>query len=177
MSHVRNEFGRLVVTNTEPSLSIAEGKGLTKGLQGKDCNFRIVTKDWQGQTTYSEIDEVDVDIQSLQTGRVAKPIITDSKDGSYEVTYKIEDAGDFSVSITVGGEAITGSPFGLKVKERASKSKQGVKGRGQLAGLNTELDLKFCHTMAHSLKSCCFLLIFSWATSSSETQGQLTLVG
>ena len=177
LSHIRNEFGRLVVTNTEPSLSIAEGKGLTEGLQGKDCTFKIFTKDWQSQTTYSEIDEVDVDIQSLQTGRVAKPSITDSKDGSYEVTYKIEDAGDFSVSITVGGEAITGSPFSLKVKERASKSKQGVKGRGQLAGLNTELDLKFCHTMAHSLKSCRFLLIFSWATSSSETQGQLTLVG
>ena len=129
LSNIRNELEGLVVTNTHPSLSIAEGKVLTDGLQGKDCTFKIVTKDWQGQTTYSEIDEVDVDIQSLQTGRVAKPSITDSKDGFYDVTYKSEDAGDFRVSKTVGGEAITGSPFGLKVKERASKSKQGVKGR------------------------------------------------
>ena len=123
---------------------------MTEGLQGKDCTFKIVTKDWRGQTTYSEIDEVDVDIQSLQTGRVAKPSITDSKDGSYDVTYKSEDAGDFSVSITAGGKAIAGSPFGLQVKERASKSKERVKGRGKLAGMNTELDLKFCHTMADS---------------------------
>ena len=145
LSNMINELGELVVSNTEPSLSITEGKGLTDGLKGKDCTFKIVTKDWQGQTTYNETDEVDVDIQSPQTGRITKPKITDSKDGSYEVTYKINVEGDFNVSITIGGEAITGSPFGLKVRAYgALKLKQEVESRGQPAGRIIDLDLKFC---------------------------------
>ena len=115
IASIQNWLGRLFITKTEPSFSIAQGKGLTEGRQGEDCTFTIITKDSQGQTSYSEIDQVSVDIQSLQTGRVTTPSITDSKDGSYQVKYKPEDAGEFNVSITVRGEAIVGSPFQLKV--------------------------------------------------------------
>ena len=123
MASIQNGLGKLFITKTEPSLSIAQGKGLTEGTQGEDCTFTIITKDSQGQTTYSEIDQVIVDIQSLQTGRVTKPSITDSKDGCYQVKYKPEDAGEFNVSITIWGEAIMGSSFQMKVKERASKGR------------------------------------------------------
>ena len=124
VSNIENGLGKLFVTNTEPSLSIARGKGLTEGCQGEYCTFTIVTKDLRGQTTYSEIDHVNVEIQSPVTGRVLKPKITDSKDGCYEVKYKPEDAGEFNLSITVRGEAVLGSPFLLKVKERLSKSRE-----------------------------------------------------
>ena len=105
-------------------MSIARGKGLTEGCQGEYCTFTIVTKDLRGQTTYSEIDHVNVEIQSPVTGKVVKPNITDSKDGCYEVKYKPEDAGEFNLSVTVRDEAVLGSPFLLKVKERLSKLRE-----------------------------------------------------
>ena len=136
-SSIQNGLGKLFETKTEPSLSIAQGKGLTEGTKGEDCTFTIITKDSQGQTTYSEIDKVTVDIQSLQTGRVMKSSITDSNDGYYQVKYKPEYAGEFSVSITVGGEAIGGSPFQLKVKARNSRTKGRKKGkRAESSGMN-----------------------------------------
>ena len=134
-SSMKNALGRLFLTNTEPSFSITQGSGLTEGLQGEDCNFTIITRDSQGQTTYSEIDKVDVDIQSLQTGGITKPSITDSKDGCYKVTYKPEAVGEYNVCIKVGGEAITGSPFQLKVKETMSKPKARKKGKPESPGM------------------------------------------
>jgi len=135
MASIQNGLGKLFITKTEPSLSIAQGKGLTEGTQGEDCTFTIITKDSQGQTTYSEIDKVIVDIQSLQTGRVTKPSITDSKDGCYQVKYKPEAAGEFSVSITVGGEAIKGSPFQLKLKIILPRSNERKKGKRESTGM------------------------------------------
>ena len=124
VSNIENGLGKVFVTNTEPSLSIARGKGLTEGCQGEYCTFTIVTKDLRDQTTYSEIDHVNVEIHSPVTGRVVKPNITDSKDGCYEVNYKPEDAGEFNLSITVRDEAVLGSPFLLKVKERLPKLRE-----------------------------------------------------
>ena len=71
MASIQNGLGKLFISKTEPSLSIAQGKELSEGTQGEDCTFTIITKDSQGQTTYSEIDKVIVDIQSLQTGNPA----------------------------------------------------------------------------------------------------------
>ena len=77
VSNIENELGKLFVTNTEPSFSIAPGKGLTEGYQGEYCTFTIVTRDSRCQTTYSEMDHVYVEIQSPDTRRVAKLNITD----------------------------------------------------------------------------------------------------
>ncbi|XP_068724859.1 E3 ubiquitin-protein ligase TRIM71-like isoform X2 [Montipora capricornis] len=118
-SMLEKELGKIIFSNTDPSMSIARGKGLSEGLQGDDCTFMIITKDWQGETTYNENDQVEVDIQSLRTGEVMKPRIADSKDGCYEVKYKLDDAGEFSVSVTIEGEKVRGSPFQLKVEKRA----------------------------------------------------------
>ena len=123
LSMLEKELGKIIFSNTDPSMSIARGKGLLEGLQGNDCTFMITTKDWRGETTYSDTDKVEIDIQSLRTGEVIKPRICDSKDGCYEVKYKLDDAGEFSVSVTIEGEKIRGSPFHLKVEERAKEKK------------------------------------------------------
>ncbi|XP_068692471.1 E3 ubiquitin-protein ligase TRIM71-like isoform X1 [Montipora foliosa] len=123
LSMLEKELGKIIFSNTDPSMSIALGKGLLEGLQGNDCTFMIITKDWLGETTYSETDKVEIDIQSLRTGEVIKPRICDSKDGCYEVKYKLDDAGEFSVSVAIGGEKIRGSPFHLKVEEIAKEKK------------------------------------------------------
>ncbi|XP_078364698.1 E3 ubiquitin-protein ligase TRIM45-like [Oculina patagonica] len=123
LSSLKDSPGKLFTTNTEPSLSLADGKGLTEGREGEDCTFTVITKDSQGENTYSEIDGFCVCIKSQQTGTTLKANITDSQDGCYKVSYKPEVAGEFNVDITVAGEAIKGSPFQLKVKERKQKRK------------------------------------------------------
>ncbi len=76
------------VSVSEPSLSVARGTGLAEGTQGEYCTFKVITKDSQGRKTYSEIDEVKVDIHSQQTGTTLTANVTDSRDGCYKVSYK-----------------------------------------------------------------------------------------
>ena len=132
LSSLKYSPGKLFTTNTEPSLSLAYGKGLTEGRQGEDCTFTVITKDSQGKNTYSEIDEVCVCIRSVQKGASAASLrsnITDTQDGCYKVSYKPEVAGKFNVVITVAGEAIKGSPFQLKVIQRKMKAKGKKNGK------------------------------------------------
>ncbi|KAJ7374768.1 hypothetical protein OS493_005116 [Desmophyllum pertusum] len=129
LSSLKDPPGKLFTTNTEPSFSLAEGMGLTEGTQGEDCSFTVITMDSQSKKTYSEIDRVDVDIQSLQAGTALKANITDTRDGCYKVSYKPEAAGEFNVLITVASEAIKGSPFQLKVKGQKVKRKKERKTR------------------------------------------------
>ena len=110
-SSVKESLGKLFKTKTVPSLSEAEGKGLTEGSQGENCTFTVITKDSRGNRTYSAIDEVIVDIKSPKSGAALKVNIRDSHDGCYEVTYRPETTGEFNMSITIAGEAIRGSPF------------------------------------------------------------------
>ena len=124
LSALKHSPGKLLTTNTEPSSTMADGMGLTEGVQGENCTFTVITKDSQGNKTHSEIDRVEVCIQSVQTGKTIKVTIKDSKDGCYKVSYKPEAAGEFNVSITVSGEAINGSPFQLKVRTKAKGIKQ-----------------------------------------------------
>ncbi|KAJ7374765.1 hypothetical protein OS493_005113 [Desmophyllum pertusum] len=137
LSSLKDPPGKLFTTNTEPSLSLAEGMGLTEGIQGEDCTFTVITMDSQSKKTYSEIDRVDVDIQSLQAGTAMKANITDTGDGCYKVSYKPEAAGEFNVLITVASEAIKGSPFQLKVKERKLKGRKKGK-HAESTGRETE---------------------------------------
>ena len=110
-SSEKESLGKLFKTKTVPSLSEAEGKGLTEGSQGENCTFTVITKDSRGNRTYSAIDEVIVDIKSPKSGAALKVNIRDSHDGCYEVTYRPETTGEFNMSITIAGEAIRGSPF------------------------------------------------------------------
>ena len=57
--------GKLFTSSTEPSLSIAEGKGLTKALEEERATFTI-------------IDQINVEINSKAKGTL-KTIITDNK--------------------------------------------------------------------------------------------------
>lgn len=108
--------GQLYVTNTEPSLSVASGNGLTKGTQGKEGAFTVTTNDLKGHATYSEIDNVRVEMKSNQKGTEdIRSVVGDWKNGHYSIRYTPKVAGKFSVSIKVREEPIKGSPFTLTV--------------------------------------------------------------
>ena len=112
--------GMLFATNTEPSLSVATGEGLTKGTIGEEGSFTVLTKDSRGQTTYSEIDKVNVEMKSRHQGIAdIQSVVRDLKYGRYSIFYRPNDAGEFSVSIKIREEPIKESPFKLMVTKKA----------------------------------------------------------
>ena len=116
--------GKLVTSDTEPLLSVAEGKNLTKGLVGEDGTFTVTTKNARGQTSYCAIDEVSVKIISLSGHERQEAVATDLKDDRYSVSYAPETPGTFTVSVEVTGSPIMGSPFTLDVKNQPDIRKQ-----------------------------------------------------
>lgn len=121
-------LGKLILIEKEPLLTIASGQGLHQGTEDEDSSFQIVTRDTQGLITYSESNQVIVDIRSVETGNRIATDITDSKTGFYKVKYKPNNAGKYQVSITMNGDAIMDSPFLLEVKENKTESKGDMKG-------------------------------------------------
>ena len=117
-------LGVLIFTKTDPKITTAVGKGLTQGTANEECSFKIETRDSQGQITYSGLDNVGVDIQSVDTGNIIAPEITDSKTGCYQVKYKPKIAGKYQVCVTVDGDAIVDSPFQLEVNEKRTQPGQ-----------------------------------------------------
>ncbi|PFX27306.1 Tripartite motif-containing protein 3 [Stylophora pistillata] len=106
--------GKLLITRTEPSLSVATGEGLTKGKRSEEANFTVTTKDAKGQTTYSEMDKVIVEVTSVRKGiKNISVVVKDLKDGRYSVSYTPNSFGEFRVSIKVRDEPIRESPFKL----------------------------------------------------------------
>ena len=144
MSSLTDAPGKLHTTKTEPSLTEAEGQGLTEAIQGEYAAFTVITKDAKSQTTYSEIDEIDVTINSPKTKETVETNVTDCKNGQYLVKYKSDVGGDFNVSISVRGEGIKGSPFSLTVTEKTTKGSAGT--------LNTVLILFYSDTYATSFR-------------------------
>ena len=114
--------GKLIRTVTEPTVSVAEGRGLNEAIEGEESTFTVITKDMKGQVVYSEIDQVNVEIISINTMGLLKASVTDSKNGRYQIKYRSETADDFKISVTVRGEAIKDSPFRLQVKKRETQT-------------------------------------------------------
>ena len=108
--------GKVCVTNTEPSMCVATGEGLTKATIGKEGSFTVLTKDAQGQTSYSEIDRITIEIKSKQEGVAdIQSAIRDLKNGQYSISYRPNVGGEFGVSIKVREEPIKETPFKLMV--------------------------------------------------------------
>ena len=105
---------RIVVSDTAPSLSLAEVASL-KDLQEKtETNFTIVTRNSDGEQCYHEEDVIKVNLLS-PAGDQLKTEIKDSKDGKYTVTYTPQCVGQHRVEIQVNGQPLTGSPWVVQV--------------------------------------------------------------
>ena len=105
---------RIIVSNTDSSLSILEGHCDKETEEKTETRFTIVTRDSNGVQCYNEDDHIKVDIAS-PTGSKSTTEITDSKDGNYTVTYTPECAGQYRVGIEINGQPLTGSPWSAQV--------------------------------------------------------------
>ncbi|PFX14652.1 Poly [ADP-ribose] polymerase 14 [Stylophora pistillata] len=106
-------------SSSSSCLFVQAGQGLTESIQGEVGYFTVTTKDSSGKTTYSEIDNVTVEITSVRQGTKNIPVLVkDLKDGRYCVSYTPRAVGDFKVSIKVRDDPINGSPFHLVVARK-----------------------------------------------------------
>ena len=105
---------RIVVSDTDPSLSLAEVARLKDVRAQTETNFTIVTRNSDGELCYQKEDVIKVNILN-PAGDQLEPGIKDSKDGEYTVTYTPQCVGQHRVEIQVNGQPLTGSPWIVRV--------------------------------------------------------------
>ena len=105
---------RIFVSDTAPSLSLAEVASLIDLQEKTETNFTIVTRNSDGEQCYHEEDVIKVNLLS-PAGDQLKTEIKDSKDGKYTVTYTPQCVGQHRVEIQVNGQPLTGSPWFVQV--------------------------------------------------------------
>ena len=102
--------GQVFETNTDPSQSSAEGRGLIEAEAGTETNFTVITRDSMGSQWYDEQDQLTVIICS-QKGEEKETKIEDCKNGSHEMRNKPKSVGLRDISVEVSGQPLTGSPW------------------------------------------------------------------
>ena len=105
---------RIVVSNTDPLLSLAEVDSQELVREKTVANFIIVTRDSGGKQCYHEDDQVKVNIITPADDQLETEI-KDTKDGKYTVTYTPQCVGQHRVEIQVNGQPLTGSPWFVQV--------------------------------------------------------------
>ena len=109
-----NILDRIVVSYTNPSMSLAEQRSATDVVEGQEAQFTTVTRDADGLQCYQERDVIKVHILS-PAGDQLKADIKDAKDGTYTVTYTPKCAGQHRVDVHVNDEPLTDSPWIVQV--------------------------------------------------------------
>ena len=138
--HVENvrsavpKVGRVVVSNTDPLQSVAEGKALHEGDVGSEATIKLTTKDAGGDQCYDENDRIYMTVRS-PAGEEQYCISELGKNGEYSVTFMPQCVGEHEVLIVVNGDPLTGSPWPVHVTAHRYKPSfffgSYGKGRGQ----------------------------------------------
>ena len=113
-NHLNPGLDQIVVSNTDPLLSLAEVDNQEFVREKTVANFIIVTRDSGGKQRYHENDQVKVNIITPADDQL-KTEIKDTKDGKYTVTYTPQCVGQHRVEIQVNGQPLTGSPWVVQV--------------------------------------------------------------
>ena len=113
--------GRVIVSNTDPSQSVARGAGLRYPLIHKENSFKILTRDSSGNTCYYKDDRVKVKIQNPE-GEEMEITCRDKKNGKYRVSFTPEFFGQHDVMISVNGQPLTGSPRSVRVTHQYQRA-------------------------------------------------------
>ena len=124
--------GQVMVSSTSALQSAAEGKGLEGAEVGKDTDFWILTRDFEGKMCYYKSDQVTVSIKT-PLGEDLDKTIENKQDGRYSVHFTPKFSGPHHVILTVNGQPLTGSPRSVQVSPHQYKhvSTFGSSGTGQ----------------------------------------------
>ena len=115
-----SSMGQVVVSNTDPLQSLAEGTGLKVGEVGREANITLTTNDFDGNQYYDENDRIGVTVKTPSSKGLSYMIEPD-KNGEYSVSYTPDCFGKHEVLITVNDELLNGSPWSVYVTHRQYK--------------------------------------------------------
>jgi len=108
-----------VLKRAAPHQSNAEGNGIENATVGLKAQFVLTTRTADGRRCYNERDEVTLEINNQQRQDcMAEVQIEDRKDGTYNISYFVSEAGKLDASVKVNGDHVRGSPFRVQVKDR-----------------------------------------------------------
>ena len=105
---------RIVVSDTDPLMSLAQVANLKDVREKTETNFIIITRNSDGEQCYHEEDVIKVNIMTPADDQLETEI-KDSKDGKYTVTFTPQCVGKHRVEIQVNGQPLTGSPWVVQV--------------------------------------------------------------
>ena len=126
-----SSMGQVVVSNTDPLQSLAEGTGLKVGEVGREAKITLTTNDFDGNQCYDENDRIDVTVKTPSSKGLSYMIEPD-KNGEYSVSYTPDCVGQHEVLIAVNDEPLNGSPWSVYVTNRYKYSFSiGLHARGQ----------------------------------------------
>ncbi|KAK3742775.1 hypothetical protein QZH41_003710 [Actinostola sp. cb2023] len=111
------DLGQIKISFTDPSCSEITNENLHHSVTGtgERLLFEVITRDSEGNISYSEEDRLAVRVQS-EKGHTIQPRIENLKDGNYKVGFTPLKPDVLMVHVTVMGESIRGSPFQMYVK-------------------------------------------------------------
>ena len=126
-----SSMGQVVVSNTDPLQSLAEGTGLKVGEVGREAKITLTTNDFDGNQCYDENDRIAVTVKTPSSKGLSYMIEPD-KNGEYSVSYTPDCVGQHEVLIAVNDEPLNGSPWSVYVTHRYKYSFSiGLHARGQ----------------------------------------------
>lgn len=125
--------GQVVVSNTNPLRSVAEGRGLKEGEAGRNSDFTIRTNDSDGKQCYSEIDQITVKVQS-PSGEDLENKVKNHGNGKRSVTFTPNCHGHHEVMILVNDQPLPGSAWSVQVRPHQYNLLHFWGGRGKVHG-------------------------------------------
>ena len=91
---------------------------------GKALQFSIITKYHNGSQCSVGGSQVSVQLES-NTGEVISAQVVDNKDGSYMTSFVSQQVGEMKLSVSINGQQIKGSPYGLVVQHYIDYTRVG----------------------------------------------------
>lgn len=113
-------FGVLDSTGPSAAHSVVEGDGLFEARQRKMAVFLVCVYDRYGQRRLSGEDKVEARVHS-RNGTAVNTAVNNNGDGTYQVTYTPESAGEHRLSVLIEGKHVRASPFVVNVRPKRKK--------------------------------------------------------
>lgn len=140
----------LTATSTKVELCDVRGPGLLSAQAGQRTQFTIEARDSNGDRQPNGGDSFFVSIRYSGQGTRVRTQITDFDDGSYVVSYKPMSTGRCTISVSLLGESLPGSPFSCHVREPLPCASQCVAtGNALAAAIAGEQEVRACRPDSH----------------------------
>uniref|UniRef100_A0A3B3INU2 RING-type E3 ubiquitin transferase n=1 Tax=Oryzias latipes TaxID=8090 RepID=A0A3B3INU2_ORYLA len=111
--------GVVSAKTVDVSSCTVEGTGLWQAREGEQGSFTLVCRDSAGERMARGGEHVVISIvHKEKKGCSMAATVTDNKDGTYQVSFRPEKAGAYSVWVCVKAQHVKGSPFVLDVRRR-----------------------------------------------------------